>query len=335
MDSIAPHHRLASADSLAWINSRVGEDASLTRYRLAKEVCVRLDLCDAKGRPREMACRKQLLALERLGHIELPPPGRKPPSPRPAPAGTPVWPEFTGTLADLGPVTLQPVSGGTQASHDWNAMMRAHHPRGAGPLCGAQIRYLIVSEKHGLLGGLAVSAAAWRLRARDTWLGWTDAARGEDLQGVVCNSRFLILPGVRVKHLASHLLGQLTRRIGRDWQDRYGRQPWLMETCVEASHAGTCYRAANWIELGMTAGRGRQDRENTAGARKAGAGKARARRARAKKARAKKIRVRKVRVKKPGSTKSGSTQSKPPTPGPAKPNPPSNACSCIRWTAPP
>jgi len=269
MESIAPRQLLTSADSLAWINARVGEDASLTRYRLAKEVCVRLDLRDAKGRPREMACRGQLLALERQGRIKLPPPRREPPAPRPA-AVTPAWPEFAGTLADLGPVTLQPVLGGTAASHDWNAMMRAHHPQGAGPLCGAQIRYRIVGERHGVLGGLAVSAAAWRLRARDTWLGWTDAARGENLQGIVCNSRFLILPAVRVKHLASHVLGQLTRRIGRDWRERYGAAPWLMETCVAASRAGTCYRAANWIELGMTAGRGRQDRDNKAGDNKAG-----------------------------------------------------------------
>jgi hypothetical protein len=292
MGSITPRQPLAGADSLAWINARVREDPSLTRYRLAKEVCVRLDLRDAKGRPREMACRKQLLALRRQGRIELPPPRHKPPSPRPAPAGTPVW-EFAGTLAALGPVSLRPVSGGTQASHDWNAMLRAHHPQGAGPLCGAQIRYLVVSEKHGLLGGLAVSAAAWRLNARDRWLGWTDAMRGEDLRGVVCNSRFLILPTVRVKYLASHVLGQLTRRIGRDLRDRYGYQPWLMETCVEAAHAGTCYRAANWIEVGLTAGRGRQDREN-----KAGAGQARGRTIRLRKLRPRKFRVRKVRVKK-------------------------------------
>jgi hypothetical protein len=264
MESIAPHQRLSSAHSLAWINSRVSEDASLTRHRLAKEVCVRLDLRDAEGRPREMACRKQLLELERRGRIELPPPRHKPPVRRPDLAGTPVWPAFNGTLADLAPVRLCPVTGGTEASRDWNAMMRSHHPQGDGPLCGAQIRYFIVGEKHGILGGLAVSAAAWRLRARDAWLGWTDAERAENLRGIVCNSRFLILPTVRVKHLASHVLGQLTRRIRGDWRGRYGLDPWLMETCVEATHAGTCYRAANWIELGLTAGRGRQDKENKA-----------------------------------------------------------------------
>jgi Domain of unknown function (DUF4338)/Transposase Tn5 dimerisation domain/Transposase DNA-binding len=264
MESIAPHQPLTSADNLAWINSRVGEDASLTRYRLAKEVCVRLNLRDAKGRPREMACRKQLLTLERHGRIVLPRPRHKPPSPRPLPAEAPVSLSFTGTLAILGPVALRPIEGGTPASRDWNTMMRAHHPRRNGPLCGAQLRYLIVSEKHGTLGGLSVSAAAWRLRARDEWLGWTDAARAEKLQGIVCNSRFLILPAVRVKHLASHVLGQLARRIGQDWRDRYGITPWLMETCVAAPHAGICYRAANWIELGLTAGRGRQDRANKA-----------------------------------------------------------------------
>ena len=260
MESIASPSPLTSADSLAWINSRVREDASLTRYRLAKEVCARLNLRDAKGRPREMACRKQLLALHRRGRIELPRPRREPPARR-EPSREPArdTPEFTGTLAALGPVSLRPVAGGTQASRDWNAMLRAHHPQGAGPLCGAQIRYLIVSEKHGILGGLAVSAAAWRLRARDAWLGWTDAERAEKLQGIVCNSRFLIRPAVRVKHLASHVLGQLARRVRGDWRDRYGRDPWLMETCVEAPHTGICYRAANWTELGLTAGRGRQD----------------------------------------------------------------------------
>jgi hypothetical protein len=266
MGSLTPPQPLTSADSVGWINLRVSEDASLTRHRLAKEVCVRFDLRDAKGRPREMACRKQLLVLERRGRITLPPPRHKPPVRRRDLGGTAVWPAFEGTLADLGPVSLRRVTGGTEASRDWNTMMRVHHPQGDGPLCGAQIRYLLVSEKHGTLGGLSVSAAAWRLRARDEWLGWTDAERAAKLQGIVCNSRFLILPTIRVKHLASHVLGQLTRRIRQDWRDRYGLDLWLMETCVEPPHAGTSYRAANWTELGLTAGRWRQDRANKGGA---------------------------------------------------------------------
>jgi len=254
-----------SAESLAWIGARVSQDAALSRYRLAREVCARLDWRDATGRLREMACRKQLLTLERRGEIALPPPRRSRPAARPPPAEPPVWAEYSGTLAGLGSVSLQPVAAGTAASREWNAMMQAHHPLGRGPLCGAQIRYLIVSARHGTLGGLAASAAAWRLRARDAWLGWTDAERAANLQGIVCNSRFLILPTVRVKHLASHVLGQLARRIAADWQTRYAITPWLMETYVEASRSGTAYRAANWTEVGMTAGRGRGDTTGKAG----------------------------------------------------------------------
>ena len=103
--------------------------------------------------------------------------------------------------------------------------------------------------------------------AHDEWLGWDDAKRGTQLNGIVCNSRFLILPTVRVKHLGSHVLGQLTRPIAADWQQRYSHAPWLMETYVEATRSGTVYRAANWIEVGMTAGRGRQDSAGKGGLR--------------------------------------------------------------------
>jgi hypothetical protein len=263
--SLTHHPQLEAAESLAWIGSRVREDAGLTRYRLAKEVCERFEWRDARGRLKEMACRKRLIALERRGKIALPAARRAPPRRRSDQAPASVWPEVSGALDDLGVITLQPVDGGTEASGTWHAMMAAHHPLGAGPLCGAQIRYLIISQRHGAVGGLAVSAAAWRVGARDQWLGWDDATRGAQLQGVVCNSRFLILPMVRVKHLGSHVLGQLARRIAGDWQQRYGTAPWLMETYVEATRSGTVYRAANWIEVGMTTGRGRQDRAGTGG----------------------------------------------------------------------
>jgi len=258
-----PRHELALPATVAWIGARLREAPSLSRYRLAKEVCTRLNWRDPAGRLREMAARKHLLALHRQGHIVLPPPRCQPPKPRPPPEACPdeppAWPSFSGTLAQLGCITLRPVAAGTAASRIWNAMMQAHHPRGRGPLCGAQIRYLIASPRAGIIGGLAVSAAAWRLRARDAWLGWTDAERAANLTGVVCNSRFLILPGVQVKHLASHVLGKLARQLPRDWRARYAITPWLMETYVEAARSGTAYRAANWTEVGLTAGRGRQD----------------------------------------------------------------------------
>ena len=265
MEPLTPHQQLEAAESLAWIGARVSQDAGLSRYRLAKEVCERLAWRDAQGRLKEMACRKRLIALERRGKIALPAARREPPRRRPDHAPAPLWPEVSGVLGDLGVITLQPVDGATEASGIWHAMMAAHHPLGAGPLCGAQLRYLIISQRHGAVGGLAVSAAAWRVGARDQWLGWDDATRRAQLAGVVCNSRFLILPTVRVKHLGSHVLGQLVRRIAGDWQQRYGTAPWLMETYVDATRSGTVYRAANWIEVGMTTGRGRQDRAGTGG----------------------------------------------------------------------
>ncbi len=142
--------------------------------------------------------------------------------------------------------------------------MEAHHELGSGPLCGAQLRYLIRSEHFGWLGGLAFSAAARRLADREAWLGWSDDEHREQLQHVACNSRFLIFPGVRVPNLASHVLGLAVRRLVRDWPKRYGIALWALETFVAPPRLGTSYRAANWREIGQTSGRGRQDGTHTA-----------------------------------------------------------------------
>jgi hypothetical protein len=257
------HHtlnqRLKSADGPILIRELMAADPKASRGGLARQICTRLNWLDARGRPKEVGCRKVLLQLEREGRIVLPAARRERPTQRIAQASPPVCPHATGTLQDLGPVTLKPVKGGTEESATWRALMDAYHPLGGGPLCGEQIRYLIVSERHGELGGLAVSASAWRLKSRDAWLGWDDAERLKNLQGVVNNTRFLILPTVQVKNLASHVLGQLAQRVRKDWQERYNHSPWMLETFVDASRPGACYRAANWIEVGMTTGRGRQD----------------------------------------------------------------------------
>lgn len=251
----SPPQQLVRPEELAWIGARV--EAGVSRYGLAREVCERLNWRDAAGRRKEMACRKHLLRLHRAGRVALPPARRAPPR-QGAVTAVPL-PAFSGVLADLGGVELRVVRGSTAESRTWNALMQRHHPLGSGPLCGAQLRYLIVSRRLGAVGGLAVSAPAWRLAARDGWLGWSDAVRAANLSGIVCNSRFLIVPSVRVPHLASHVLGRLARRLAADWQQRYGVRPWLMESYVQAPRPGTVYRAANWIEVGLSAGRGRQD----------------------------------------------------------------------------
>jgi len=162
MDAPSPKQQLGSSGGLAWVRSRIDEAPELSRYRLAQEVCERLNWRDESGRLKEMACRKHLLDLERRGKIVLPPARRLKPQrgERAPPASTP---EFNGMLAGLGAIELQPVRGGTAASRTWNALMEAHHPLGSGPLCGAQIRYLIISQTVGVVGGFAVSAPTWRL----------------------------------------------------------------------------------------------------------------------------------------------------------------------------
>jgi hypothetical protein len=166
-------------------------------------------------------------------------------------------------LRDLGEVEVVAVTRFQRLEHaQWLGLMGSSHYLGAGPLCGAQIRYLIRSPV-GLLGGLAFSASAWRLGVRDRWIGWSEQARLQNLQLVVSNSRFLLLP--EIPNLASHVLGQTLARLPLDWEERYGYRPVLVETFVDPSRfRGTCYRAANWAYLGSTAGRGRQDQDRKA-----------------------------------------------------------------------
>lgn len=257
-----------SSEIVERVRAVVTSEPALSRSVLSRRVCEWLDWRTPTGQVREVSCRKALVELERRGMIPLPPPRPLAGAERQAPGAEPARVEvgsFDGTLAELGAVTLVPVVGGTERSGVWNRLLERDHPLGSGPLVGAQLRYLIRSEVAGWLGGLAFSAAAWQLRARDEWIGWDARARVAHLPKVVCNSRFLIVPTVVVPHLASHVLGLVARRLPEDWGARYGEAPVLLETFVdEAVHAGTCYRAANWQRLGETVGRGRQDRENRA-----------------------------------------------------------------------
>ena len=241
------------------IADTVAAEASLTRRELSKRVCEWLNWRSPNGRLKEVSCRKALLRLHRRGHVRLPEarqvqgfaPGR---AERKVP---PVVMEVRCSLSELGEVEVVPVSSRhSEASGIWNGLMDGYHYLGRGPLCGAQIRYLVRSPEHGWLGGLSFSAATLRLRSREEWIGWSEGARQANLEKVVCNSRFLILPTVEVPNLASHVLSSSAARLAKDWRARYGYEPVLCETFVDAQQfAGTCYRAANWIRIGSTAGR--------------------------------------------------------------------------------
>lgn len=252
------------------ICARIKSDEELTRTELSREVCRWMHWRAPNGQLREMACRLALLELEERGEVVLP-------ARRAGVRSRMVAQRWEGIhdrplrcdLAELGQIELVGVSArdDRELSRLWNDLLAGYHSLGYTPLVGAQQRYLIASEHHGYLGALGFSAAARRVAARDQWIGWSDAVRGEHLHRVVCNSRFLILPWVHVRNLASRVLGLARRRVVRDWQQRYGYEPVLLESFVEPERfTGISYRAANWVELGETSGRGRQDREHACAA---------------------------------------------------------------------
>jgi hypothetical protein len=251
---------------IAGIQETIDRQPGLSRVKLSRLICEQLRWRSANGRLQEVSCRVALLKLHRRGAIRLPEVAPFPAPPKriekAAEVGTEA--EVNQQLKEFQPVELIRIeSPETPESRLWNDLMDRYHYLGAGPLCGSQIRYLIRSQKQGWLGGLAFSAAAWRVQARDAWIGWGPEAREQKLNQLVDNSRFLILPQVRVPHLASQVLGLALRRLRSDWRQRYGYEPLLVETFIEAERfAGTCYRASNFIEVGKTQGRGRQDCHN-------------------------------------------------------------------------
>ena len=254
-----------SRETILRIREVIKTEPEISRGALSRQICEWLEWRTKKGKLKQVSCRVALLKLERRGEIELPAAKPFPAWKRSCEAKLKEFPKpWKGRLEKLEPIQLIAVgSADSRASRDWNEMMNQYHYLGGGPLCGAQMRYLVHSDNYGYLGGLAFSAAAWRVESRDEWIGWNDPARRQNLNRMVANSRFLILPHVKVPNLASHVLGMAVRRIRCDWMERYGEDLVLIETFVERQrYRGTCYRAANWIEVGETKGRGRQDRHN-------------------------------------------------------------------------
>jgi len=243
-----------------WLADWIRAHPAWARKRLAQQLCHLWQWRDARGRLKDFAARSFLLKLQQRGLIELPAlrPWRRRPD-RVASAPPPPCPAVEGPLADVRPVQLHPVAPGTEPARRWAAYLQHYHYLGW-RVVGENLGYL-AQDRHGRdLACLLFGAPAWRCAARDRFLGWSEAERRAGLSRLANNTRFLILPGVRVPHLASHLLGQAARRLPADWQDKYGHGLDWLETFVEAGRfAGTSYRAANWLAVGQTAGRSRQD----------------------------------------------------------------------------
>jgi len=239
----------------------------VSRSELAHTVCELLEWRRANGRLKSRECFALLEQLEAAGELELP--ARRATKPKGARTTLPhsVRGEAPGErlrapLAALMPLTLTRVE--TPEQHRlWRELVGRYHYQGHAVAFGAQLRYLLgVSRPQPrLIGCLQFSSPAWRLAARERWIGWHDAQRARALQRIVNNSRFLLLPWVEVHNLASAVLARAARRVVADWQARYATRPLLLETLVDtARFTGTCYRAANWLEVGTTRGRGRMDR---------------------------------------------------------------------------
>ena len=253
--------KVISDEVLAKLRAAVAQVPAPSRRQLSLWLCQWLDWKNAQGQYQPMMARTVLLTLQRQGVLTLP-------VVKPLFAqGPPTTVEFTppvlnGALDELGTIELVPVTGAQRAlSQLWNTLIHRFHPLGYRPKAGAQRRYLIWCP-HGWIGALGFGASAKILQARDQFIGWSRAERQRHGSRIVCNWRFLILPSVQVKHLASHVLGLSARQLPPDWQARYGYRPVLLETFVHADHPGTCYQAANWINVGQTAGRGRNDRRH-------------------------------------------------------------------------
>ena len=255
--------KLVQPESITVIRQIVEAYDSLSRSSIAQRVCERLELFNARGKPQRAGCLKALRELERAGHFVLPTARRCPKRGAPRRLDGAVEPprDVPAQAGEVRGLVLLKVETDTQV-RIWNELMLREHPRGAGPLVGVQVRYLIGSQ-HGWLGGLGFGASALQLKDRDRWIGWDAEGRQKHLHRIVGLSRFLIRPMVACRNLASHVLGMALRQLPGDVQARYGYRPWLVETFVETErYRGTCYRAANWREVGQSQGRGRQDREN-------------------------------------------------------------------------
>ena len=234
--------------------------------QVADRVCEAFDLRDGRGRWQRASCRKALDVLRAQGDIALPAPrthragghGPRVLAQAVAPAC-----DVPGTVGEVRALALVRVESDAQR-WVWNTLMAHEHPRGAGAFVGHQVRYLVGSA-HGWLGAVGFAASARRLAARDTWMGWDEGLRCAHLHRVVGLCRFLIRPGVVCRNLASHVLGRVVRALGEDFEARYGYRPWLLETFVdEREHTGASLRAANWVRVGESAGRGRNDRTHGA-----------------------------------------------------------------------
>lgn len=253
--------RNVSEEDILYIRELITAHPGASRRTLSTKLCEAWQWRQANGALRDMVCRGLLLLLDRAGQIALPPVHYVRHNPlakraRPLPMLINTAP-IEGQLRDLQPLEFQPV----RRSADeplFNSLMEQHHYLGYEQPVGEHLKYLVWANSRPI-ACLAWSSAPRHLASRDHYIGWSAEARRRNIHFLAYNTRFLILPWVRVQHLASHILGRMAARISADWQRMYGHPIYFLETFVDPERfRGTCYRAANWMLLGRTTGRGKQ-----------------------------------------------------------------------------
>jgi len=254
--------RAVSNQELAWLRQWIGDHPQWSRKRLSRELCLRWDWHNGRGRIKDFAARAFLEKLAARGLLVLPAPQLQRSHPRSMPDGPVVidWPTdlICEPLRELAPLQwILPVAGTPEAKR-FDAYLRGYHYLGL-RVVGQNMKYLVRDKRGRDLACLLFGAAAWRAGARDQFVGWDQRQRTAALHHLTNNTRYLILPWARVSGLASHLLSQVVGKLSQDWQTKYGHPIYLVESFVQRGRfQGTCYRAANWQCVGQTQGRGRQ-----------------------------------------------------------------------------
>lgn len=246
------------------INEMIAANPTWYRSKLSVELCHLWNWCDHLGRPKDISCRDMLRDLDAKGLINLPASRKITRRVGSKDIVRTVLHESAEISCDIQgvlPIRVDLVKERTHEGHEYKYLIDQYHYLGFDMTVGENIKYMVYSRDNKLLACLLFGSSAWSCAPRDQYIKWTPSARKANLIHTTNNTRFLVLPWVRIPHLASHILGQITRRIASDWQLKYGHSVQLLETFVEKDRfKGTCYKAANWIYVGETTGRSRNDR---------------------------------------------------------------------------
>ncbi len=252
--------RVVSESDIELVRAVIREHPAVSRRELSRKLCHAWNWVQANGAPCDMVCRGLMLALERSGHVRLPrakgihanPLAVRARARPPEVDASPV----SGNLKDLGPLEYRLVRR-TREEAIFNGLIEHHHYLGYTQPVGEHLKYMVYALGRPI-ACLAWSSAARHLGPRDRFIGWDPEARRRNIRFIAYNTRYLIMPWVRVPHLASHILGRIARMLPRDWERIYGHRVYYLETFIDPERSrGTCYRAANWIPLGLTTGRGK------------------------------------------------------------------------------